>query len=109
MNAPYTVNSYDVCVPGFEPLRGQMEWMITVPVDRTSTVEEIRDAMRADIQSYMQPEWFDFDKANAMIDAFCVDLNVRALANIEPAEDGEEGCNLYLYIQAPEDVPVYQF
>ncbi len=109
MSEPYTVNSYDVCVQGFERLRSQTEWMITVPVDCDSTRENVRCEMRADIQRYMQPEWFDYDKANAMIDAFCAELDEIPFPDVEPADEGEEGCSLYVYIQAPEVVPVYQF
>jgi hypothetical protein len=116
MSDPYTVNSYDVCVSGFERLRSQTEWMIAVPVDGSTTRDELREAMKADIQGYMQPDWFDFDKANAMIDAFCAELGELPFPDLETREEDEdcnfideEGCSLYVYIQAPEIVPVYQF
>ena len=107
MTATYTVNSYDVCVSGFERLRNRDEFMITVPVSRYTTRDELRSDMKHDIQTYTQPEWFDYGACNAAIDAFCDGFTDKPFADLEDAEDGEEGCNLYAYLQAPCEVPVY--
>lgn len=106
---PYECNTSDLCVQGYERLRSRDEFMITIPVWRGITAAEIRDAMKADIQSYMQPEWFDYDAANAGIDAFCEGLRMHLFADLEETEEGEEGCYLFTYWQAPVEVPVIQF
>lgn len=107
MTATYTVNSWDVCVSGFERLRNRDEFMITVPVSRYTTIDELRSDMKHDIQRYVQPKWFDYDACHAAIDAFCGELPADIFADLEENEEGEEGCYLFAYLQAPCEVPVY--
>lgn len=114
MTATYTVNSWDVCCSGNERLRNRDEFMIAVSVSCWTTRDELRGDMKHDIQTYMQPEWFDYDACNAAIDAFCDQFQELPFPNLEDAGEGEdefsveyEGCYLYAYLQAPCEVPVY--
>ena len=103
MTAPYTVNSWDVCVSGCERLRNRDEFMITVPVSCWTSRDELRGNMKHDIQTYTQPEWFDYAACKAAIDAFCDNLETMPFEDLE--EDAE--CYLFVYLQAPCEVPVY--
>jgi len=109
MTATYTVNSWDVCCSGNERLRNRDEFMITVPVHRGMTADELRREMKADIQSYMQPEWFDYSACRAAIDAFCDGITAKTFEDIEDADEDADcnGLYLYVYMQAPCEVPVY--
>lgn len=116
MTATYTVNSWDVCCSGNERLRNRDEFMITVPVSGSTDLDDVRREMKADIQGYMQPEWFDYSACRAAIDTFCDDtlrplmeaFNRNPFADLETeSEDGGDGCYLYVYMQAPCEVPVY--
>jgi hypothetical protein len=46
----YTVNSYDVCVQGFERLRTQSEFILTTPISHASTLAELVSELKQDIQ-----------------------------------------------------------
>lgn len=127
MKNPYRVNSWDVCVPGNERMRNQTELLIAIPVSGADTVETIRRALKADIQSYMQPDSFSFDQCNAAIDAFCDNHVLPLIGEIGVAEanaaidslydgefpnddaqavDDDEGLTLYVYMQTDHDRPV---
>jgi hypothetical protein len=106
---PYECNSSDVSVSGMERLRNQTEFMISIPVYRGITSAQIRSDMKADIQGYMQPEWFNYEAANEGIDAFCDQLDMSVFNSLEESSAEDDSVYLFTYWQAPEIVPVYQF
>jgi hypothetical protein len=100
----YTVNSYDICVQGFERLRSNSEFIIPIYVSRGTTVDDIRRYMKDDIQNIMQPDGFDFEACRKTIDEFC-DANAKDLErhidDLEPAGDEDESCMLFVYMTGP--------
>lgn len=101
----YTVNSYDICTQGFERLRSQSEFILVTTVYKGVLGEEIRDDLKQQIQSYAQPDGFDYEACRAAIDTF-VDENiagnsVRLFGDIEPPGEDGEGVNLYVYMTGP--------
>lgn len=115
-NIPYTVNSWDVCSAGNERLRNQTEFMIVTPVGPGTDLADARRGLKADIQSHMQPDWFDYAACKAAIDAWCDtvlaprmnDAKANPFADLDfDREDEESDAALFLYVQAPCNVPVY--
>ena len=101
----YTVNSFDICTAGFERLRSNSEFILVTPVYKGVLGEEIRASMHDEIQSYSQPDEFDYEACRAAINTF-IDENiagncVRLFGDIEPAGEDGEGCNLYVYMTGP--------
>ena len=103
----YTVNSYDICVQGYERLRSNSEFIIPTYVSRGTTVDEIRQDMKDDIQNIMQPDGFDFDACRKAIDEFC-DANAHDLAaqlahleEIPEDAPDDAGCMLFVYMTGP--------
>jgi hypothetical protein len=115
MNAPYTVNSWDVCAMGNERLRNRDEFILIAPVYRGISAPEVLDGLWADIQCCERGDWFSYDAARAMVRAWIdselvplmSDARRNPFADIEASEDGEDYVSLYLYVQAPCEVPVY--
>lgn len=111
MNAPYTVNSYDVCTSGFERLRSRSEFILLASIGPDSTLPELVKELKQDIRSCERFAGFDYAAARGAVDAWAKEAeSLFSKPNpfgLEPlSEDDEEGpwCNLYLYIQGPEPV-----
>ena len=95
-----TLNSYDLCVSGFERLRKQSEFMLVVPVSNTDTRADICEALHADLQSCMREDDFDWDGAKTMIDEHFGSRPAELFApELEDVGEDEEGCSLYLYCE----------
>lgn len=107
-NIPYTVNSYDVCTSGFERLRNRDEFMLVVPVYNSDTRETIRDSLKHDALVWTERDWFHLDVCKAAIDAFCNEqIDEKGFPDLEDVPEDEEGCSIFVYLQAPCEVPVY--
>lgn len=101
-----TLNSYDICVPGFERLREQSEFMLVVPVGPTDNRGYVYHALLADLTCCDRGDGFDYFGAKAMLkEAFGNPDKLGELfdASLEPVPEDGEGCNLYLYCEESKD------
>lgn len=101
----YTVNSFDICTAGHERLRSQSEFILATTVYKGILGEEISDSLKQEINSYEQPDNFDYEACRAAINNFVrkhiAGNCVKLFGDIEPPEDGEEGVNLYVFMTGP--------
>lgn len=113
-NDPYTVNSWDVCAPGMERLRNNYEFILAIPVSHGTDLDDVRQALKLDINSHDQRASFDYPACRAAIDQFCDqtlrprmdDAKANPFADLETEseDDSEQGCYLYVFMQSPVEI-----
>lgn len=101
----YYVNSFDVCVPGYERLRSQDEFILATPIAHDSDLDQLVSELKQDIQSCERFAGFDYDAARKAVDDWVVGAKpLFAQPNpfdLETADYGEEDnlVTLYLYVK----------
>lgn len=88
----YEVTTVDVCVQGFERLRSQSEFMTVAYLSKTDDPEAVVQSLKDDLQSYAQPDGFDYDAARAALDAWFDEAGIAYLrSTLNGLDDPEEG------------------
>lgn len=97
------LSSFDVCVPGFERLRSQDEFILATPITAEMATGDIHNALNDDLQCCARENDFDYNRARDIIDDFCRSFNAHNPFNLEPtppySEDEDSCCYLFLYIE----------
>ena len=93
------LNSFDVCVQGFERLHMNSEFILAVPVNNTMTRQDVLDALLADVQACERPIDFDYEGARVMLnEAFATNLDSPFDATLETSHDDGTGFGCYLFM-----------
>lgn len=102
----YDITTFDVCVPGFERLRSNAEFILVASVWPDMSHQDLQTAWLDDMQSCDRPDNFDFDAVRTLVTNFAASINMkRALEYVEPSfdDDSGEGCHAYLFIRVCDD------
>jgi hypothetical protein len=112
MNAPYTVNSYDVCAYGAERLRNRDEFMLNALIDSTTDAGSVLEQLLDDMTSCEHFADFDYKAARKGITEWW-NAEFKPVFDRKPNNpfdlddspinpDLEDCCRVFLYIQRPE-------
>ena len=96
------LNSYDVCVPGYERLRRNSEFILAIPVGPNDTRHDVYQALLDDVQACERPDQFDWDGCRQMLaDAFGNPdrFNEQFDGTLPECDDNDDSCYLYLYCE----------
>ncbi len=102
------VNSWDICVQGFERLRTNDEFLLPIPVNNQTTIEDILSSLADEIQCCDRGDDFDYLACDATLAQWAADNRndiLRAITSLddEPEDESEcdyAGCYLFVYMQA---------
>ena len=101
----YIVTTFDVCVPGFERLRSQSEFILVAAVWPDMSRQELIDGFEDDLQACGRSDGFRYGECRDVIRGYLADVSMRrVLLYVEPADDdGGGGCSAYLCIKDDTD------
>lgn len=102
----YEVQSFDVCISGYERLRSPAEFILVAYPRPQWGARALRDAWLDDLRVCDRGDSFDYDAARRAVRAWCADLAKRLRAKggtlgraLGGFDSGENGCAAFLYIR----------
>lgn len=92
------VTTIDVCVPGFERLRSQSEFILATPISRHTTQREVVDELVHDWRSADHGIEASDDDIRALLNESIGTGDKPIDPDIEDRGEDDESCYLFVYI-----------